>query len=92
MAGAPAKFSPICTGVFKRGGDPCAAGVVVVARGFLDPIQAFVVQGLAALDRLGDRQALVVVGHQRDTVRQAAADGAHHGQIVLPPSAVPGAA
>jgi len=37
----------------------------------------------AVTEHLGDRQALVVVGHQRDTVGQAAADGTHHGQIGL---------
>ena len=84
MAGAPAKFSPICARAWPRP-PRCAhsrsshgAGC-----GCLNPKKPLAIQGLTAQDRFRDCQGLVVIHHQRNVVRQLAPHRSHDGQVLF---------
>ena len=60
---------------------------IVVDDRLLDPVQAKIVDHVAALQRLANVQALIEIRHQMHVVAHGSANGCYRGQIVADPLA-----
>ena len=59
----------------QLGGEPGVAVEIVVDDRLLDPVEAQVVDHVAAVQRLGEIQALIEIDHQLDVIADRLADG-----------------